>query len=166
MDGATWLVHAAHVTAAIIWVGGHVTWQHLILPTWFRQPLAAQRDLGRALVARYERVVIPAALLVLVTGVLRGTLFGRIDQIDDLATRYGIVWMVSLALVLVTFVIGARMGTPRVRTYLNDDEAWAAAVAGDDSAIRDRRRLFVGALRLELGVMLVVLALMFVLRFS
>ncbi len=166
MDPATALVQALHVTAAIIWVGGHLTWQHLILPTWFREPIVTQRELGRSLVGRYERVVIPTALLVLASGVLRGTVFGRIHTVDDLATRYGLTWAAALILVLVTFAIGARLGTPRVRAYLADDDAWAAAAQGDEGALLGRRRAFVSALRVELGVMLLVLAMMFALRFS
>lgn len=166
MDIATWLIQALHVTAAITWLGGHLTWQHLILPAWFRQPIETQRGLGRSLVARYERVVIPTALIVVVSGVLRGTVFGRIHTIDDLSSRYGLAWAAALALIVVTFAIGARLGTPRVRAYLDDDGAWSVAVRGDMGALLRRRRAFVSALRVELGVMLVVLALMFVMRLS
>jgi uncharacterized membrane protein len=166
VDLATALIEAIHVTAAITWLGGHLAWQYLVLPTWFGQPVDVQRELGRSLVTRYERVVIPAALVVFVTGVLRGTMFGRIHTLDDLAVRYGASWAAALVLVLVTFAIGARLGTPRVRAYLDDDPAWSAAIAGDPAALLRRRRAFVRALRLELSVMLAVLALMFVMRFS
>ena len=54
-------------------------------------------------------------MLVLVLGILRGTVFGRIQSIDALTTTYGIVWIIALVFTLGLIFTGARFMGPQLR---------------------------------------------------
>jgi putative copper export protein len=95
------------------------------------------------------------AILVLVLGILRGTVFGPINSLEDLfGTAYGWTWLVSLVATLGLVFTGARYVGPMFGG-LKDADDYPAAVA------RLRR-----VSRIDLGIFFVVFTCMIRMRFG
>jgi uncharacterized membrane protein len=108
-----WLVFAVqwlHVLTAVTWFGAIIYADFILIPALTTLPIDQQRAAGGAVGARAQKVILPAAIAVIVLGVLRGTVFGSIKTADTLfGTAYGITWLVALVLALVTAYWGARV---------------------------------------------------------
>ncbi len=109
--------------------------------------------------------MIGAALLVVVTGLARGIVFGPIVSLEALSRPYGVAWMLSIIIVAFVFVTGGRVTGPAIHRLTQEDDLWNSQSA---TATRRRqalsRRLVIG-FRVELGGILVVLGLMVMLRY-
>ena len=166
MDVATEVVQFLHTVSAVAWLGGSMFANLVLVPFVVRQPAGEQRALVRSVLAGPERLIIGAALLTVVTGVLRGTAFGRLHSFDALATSYGIAWLLAIAVVVVVFAVGASVTSPPMRRLVSDDSVWTESSASADrerAALMGRVQL---GFRLEMTGLLAALALMVVLRFS
>jgi hypothetical protein len=93
------------------------------------------------------------ALLVLLLGILRGTVFGRIQSFDALFTTYGIVWMIALLFTLGLIFSGARYMGPALAGIKD---------APDYRAAGERIRTIS---RIDLGLFGVVFTCMILMRF-
>jgi hypothetical protein len=84
----------------------------LISPTLAQLP----EDKGRITNSRLGEVgarVFPfVSLLALVLGILRGTVFGRIQSFEAVTTTYGIVWLVAMVLTIAIIMNNARFIGP------------------------------------------------------
>lgn len=165
MDPVVVIVHFLHVAGGAAWLGGSVFANFFLVPYTLRQPEERQRDLIGTLLVGPERLMIGAALLVVVTGLVRGTLLGPIAGPEALGRPYGLVWLVSIAVIALVFTTGGRLTGPAIRRLAQDDDLWddrlAAAVNQRDALWR---RLVIG-FRVELGGILGVLGLMVILRY-
>lgn len=167
MDPVLVAIQFLHILAGVVWLGGSVFMNFFVLPAVFAQPVAQQRALARRVILGPERLMVAAALTTVVLGVVRGTVYGPIRSIDALGTRYGIVWTAAILVTVVVFAIGGRFTSPAARALINDDEVWDTAVGGPAPAqLADRIARVRRGFRLEMGGILIVLALMPVLRFS
>lgn len=108
--------------------------------------------------------MIGAALLVVVTGLVRGTVLGPISVPEALGRPYGLVWILSIVVVALVFATGGRLTGPAMRRLTQEDELWDSSAA----AVRQRdalsRRLVIG-FRVELAGIVGVLGLMVILRY-
>lgn len=165
MDPFVIAVHLLHVAGGAAWLGGSVFANLFLVPYTLRQPTERRRHLIRTLLVGPERLMIGAALLVVVTGLVRGTLLGPISGPESLGRPYGLVWILSIVVIALVFATGARLTGPAMRRLTQEDHLW------DDpspAAVRRRdalsRRLVIG-FRVELAGILGVLGLMVMLRY-
>ncbi len=149
MDAIPVGVQLLHLLGGSAWLGGSVLANGFLVPFTFRQPPERQRELVGALLLGPERLMIGAALTVAVTGVLRGTVFGRIDGLDALARPYGAIWLLAIAMTLTVFAIGGRLTGPALVRLANDDTLWA----GDEGSAQ--RHALTRRVRIGFGAELV-----------
>jgi uncharacterized membrane protein len=166
MDPVLVLVQAFHVLAGVVWLGGAVFMNTVVLPAIVALPDAEQRAMARRVIFGPERMMIAAALLAAMLGILRGTVYGPVRSVDALATPYGIVWGLAIAITLSVFLVGARMTGPAAHRLLDDDRLWTSPASREVSGARaDGFRLVRRSFRLELIGILLVFGLMPILRF-
>jgi uncharacterized membrane protein len=78
------VVQFVHIAGGAAWLGGSLFANVVILPYIARQPLERQRGLMAGIVLGPERVMIGAAVLVGLTGIARGIVFGPITSLATL----------------------------------------------------------------------------------
>lgn len=99
------VVHWLHVLGGIVWFGGHVFTAAVIWPALLRRPAPEARALSDAMARPAMRVMGPAGMLVLILGIVRGTVLGPVRSLDALVgTAYG--WTFAAALLLTFFLMG------------------------------------------------------------
>lgn len=149
--GAQWL----HVLLGITWFGYSISMYYLVGPAISNMSVDAQREANSHLGRLAARVFPVVGSLVLLLGVIRGTLLGPIDALADLwSTTYGITWTVALVATIALFVTGARLIGPGYEG-LRTASDFPAAVA------RLRR-----VLTIDLGLFAVVFTCMILMRFG
>jgi len=112
-----WLQFAAqwlHVLFGIFWFGAALYSDFILIPAITTLPIGTQRDVGAAIGMRSARIIEPVAGLVILLGVIRGTVFGSIRSIDALTTVYGLTWLVALIAAIATFLWGKRVIVPAI----------------------------------------------------
>jgi uncharacterized membrane protein len=164
MDAVSATVQFVHVASGAAWLGGSLFANLFLVPFALRQPIDRRRDLIESLLLGPERIMIGAALLVIVTGLVRGVVFGPVATLEALSRPYGLVWLLSILIVAMVFVTGARLTGPAIHRLTNDHGLWDQSGTGASRRDAISRRLIIG-FRMELGGILVVLGLMVVLRY-
>lgn len=163
MDAVSATVQFLHVASGAAWLGGSLFANLFLVPFALRQPIDRRRDLIESLLLGPERIMIGAALLVIVTGLVRGIVFGPVMTLEALSRPYGLVWLLSILIVAMVFVTGARLTGPAIHRLTSDHGLWDQSATGASRRDAISRRLIIG-FRMELGGILVVLGLMVVLR--
>ena len=153
MNWLTFGVQWLHVLLGIVWFGYAISMYFLVSPTLTELPEEQGRITNSRLGAIGKRVFPIVSVLVIVLGILRGTVFGRIQSIDALFTTYGIVWLIALAFTLGLIYTGARYIGPLFEG-LKDTPDYPAAI----------RRLRAVS-RIDLGLFGVVFTCMILMRF-
>jgi putative copper export protein len=149
------VVQWLHVLLAILWFGYALSMYFLVAPALARLPEGTQREANLHLGELGQRVFPIVALLVILLGIIRGTVFGPINSIDALlGTAYGITFLVALLVTIGLIVNGARNIGPTTKG-LKEAPDFAAAVA--------RLRRFV---QIDLALFLVVFTCMILMRFG
>lgn len=89
-----------HIVVGIAWVGAHITLDFAVLPGLLRRPASEAKAANEAIVAAAQPLFM-SGFLVMLLGIVRGTLLGPITSLDFLfGTAYGITWLVALVLTL------------------------------------------------------------------
>jgi uncharacterized membrane protein len=105
------LIQWLHILMGITWFGSVIFYHFVGLPAVMSFPLKEQGMLMGRLGKYTPRLVVPASILVILLGILRGTVFGPIQSLSVLfGTAYGITWMLALAGALFNFVEGVGIG--------------------------------------------------------
>ena len=99
---AQWL----HVLLGIFWFGSTLFTDFILIPAVGAMPPAMQREVGMRVGALSTRIIEPVATLVILLGVVLGTVFGSIQSFDALGTTYGATWLVSLLAAIGLFLWG------------------------------------------------------------
>jgi len=155
MDLARFVVQWVHVLLGILWFGYALSMYFLVTPALARLPESAQRDANLQLGELGARVFPVVGSLVLLLGIVRGTILGPIDSVGDvLGTAYGLTWLVALLVTVALFVTGARLLGPAV-VGLKEAPDFSAGVA------RVRR-----IAQVDLVLFLVVFTCMVLMRFG
>ena len=129
MNWLTFAVQWLHVLLAILWFGYSLSMSVLVAPALARLPEGPQREANFHLGQLGSRIFPIVAPLVILLGVVRGTVFGPIDSMDALfGTGYGITWLVALLVSIALVVNGARNIGP-ASMAMKDAPDFAAAGA-------------------------------------
>ena len=167
MDWLQFAVQWLHVIAAVTWFGAVIYGDFILIPALVTLPLRDQRSAGGAIGLQATKVIPGAAIAVIVLGVLRGTVWGRIKDLDDLTTTYGIIWLVALVLAIATFAFGKFVIEPAI-ARLNAFPLEEASLA--DGRPNPAMTATVDAIKrngvLELGLFLVIFTCMILMRFN
>ncbi len=125
MDWVLFGVQWLHVVLAILWFGGVLYGDVVLVPAFGTLSLQTQRAVGAAIGARANRIIPPVAGAVILLGILRGTVFGQIKSLDALGTTYGLTWLLALVFATGTFMFGLRVIGPSLERLasLSDAEA-------------------------------------------
>lgn len=153
MNWLTFGVQWLHVLLGITWFGYAISMYFLVSPALAELPESQGRITTSRLGQIGKRVFPIVSLLVLVLGVLRGTVFGRIQSVDALTTTYGIVFLIALVGTVALFYTGARYIGPQFEG-LKDAPDYPAAV--------QRLRAIS---RIDLGLFAIVFTTMILMRF-
>jgi uncharacterized membrane protein len=147
--GVQWL----HVLLGIVWFGYAISMYFLVSPALIALPEEQGRITNSRLGEIGRRVFPIVSVLVLLLGILRGTVFGRIQSFDALFTTYGIVWIIALVFTLGLIFTGARYIGPLLEGIRD---------APDYRAAGERIR---AVSRIDLGLFGVVFTCMILMRF-
>jgi uncharacterized membrane protein len=129
VDWLQFAVQWLHVLLGIVWFGYAISMYFLVAPALAKMAEGPQREAYLHLGQLGQRVFPIVAPLVILLGILRGTVLGPIDALDDLwTTAYGITWLVALVGAIALVVNGARYLGPAT-TALGDASDFAAAGA-------------------------------------
>jgi uncharacterized membrane protein len=106
------VVHWLHVLGGLVWFGGHVFTAAVTWPALLRRPPAEARALSQALAEPAMRIMGPAGMLVLILGIVRGTVLGPVRSLHVLVgTAYGLTF--AAALVITFWLMGYGGATRR-----------------------------------------------------
>jgi len=132
LDWAAFVVEFLHILAAMLWFGGVLYLDFIIIPTFLALPSTISRPASIGLSSRATRIIPGVAIAVIVLGILRGTLFGPIKSLDILLnTNYGITWLVALLLAIATYGWGEFMIARLSISLFRDDANWVLDAQGN-----------------------------------
>jgi uncharacterized membrane protein len=114
MDWPQFAVQWLHVLFGIFWFGAVLYADFILIPAITTLPITSQREIGGAIGARAAKIITPVAGLVILLGLIRGTVFGPIKTFDALTTTYGLTWVFALIVAVVTFLWGTRVIVPAI----------------------------------------------------
>jgi uncharacterized membrane protein len=101
------LVQWLHVLGGILWFGGSLYIDLILIPALLPLPRERQQEVAARVSPLTTGVLRPAALLVIVLGFIRGTFLGQLHSIQDvIGSAYGLTWLAALvgAVALYTFI--------------------------------------------------------------
>ena len=166
MDWLTFAVQWVHVLLGIIWFGTVLYGALILIPAVSTMPLPQQREVGEAIGRQAGKVIKPVAIGVIVFGIIRGTVFGPVDELG-LTSAYGLTWLVALGFAIGAYVWGDRVVLASI-ARMNAIPV-AEAVGPDGRAtpvlVEAIERVKRGAV-LELGFFFVIFTCMILMRFG
>jgi putative copper export protein len=116
MDWVVVVVQWLHVLLGIIWFGNALAVAAILIPTLNPLPLPVQRQVGGSYGERATRLFDVVVPLIIVLGIIRGTLLGPIRDLETLfGTAYGITWLVALVVAVATGLWSRFVITPAIR---------------------------------------------------
>jgi branched-subunit amino acid ABC-type transport system permease component len=108
-----------HVLLGIFWFGSSLYLNFMGVPVLLKLPLGQQREVAIPLGARSNRVLPLVAILVILLGLLRGTVWGPVHSFPFLfGTAYGVTFLISL-LVAGTVELWGHFVTGKAAAQLN-----------------------------------------------
>jgi uncharacterized membrane protein len=167
VDWAQFIVQWLHVILAITWFGAVIYNDFILIPAITTLPYREQRSAGSAIGNQAAKVITGASAGVIVLGILRGTVFGRIHALNDLSTPYGVAWTLALVVAVVTFFWGVRVIVGALERFNAFDLDQAVMADGSQNPvmvalIADIRRKSL----IELGFFFVIFTCMIYMRFN
>jgi uncharacterized membrane protein len=104
----TLLIQWLHILSGVIWFGGYVLIDFALWPALLRRP-APEAQATFVVIAKYIGPLMAlSGSLVVLLGIVRGTVLGPIRSLDALfGTAYGVTWLVALVIALFLSVWGA-----------------------------------------------------------
>jgi uncharacterized membrane protein len=161
------IVQWLHVLAGITWFGAVIYGDFILIPAIMTLAPDVQRAAGGAVGARASRIIPGVAIAVIVLGFLRGTVWGRIHDVNSLMTTYGYLWLTGLVLAIATFAFGKLVLEPAIGRLNAIDPANATLADGRPNpelvaAADALKRLGL----IELVLFLVIFTCMILMRFN
>lgn len=116
MDWVVVPVQWLHVLLGILWFGNALVLDVIVIPAINRLPIVAQREVASLIGSRATPIFHVVVPLIIVLGVVRGTLLGPIKNVDILlGSAYGLTWLVALIITILTYLWGLFVITPGLR---------------------------------------------------
>jgi putative copper export protein len=107
MNWVTFAVQWLHVLLGIVWFGYSLALAIFFIPAISRLSIMTQRQIGAELAERATPIIDALAPSILVLGIIRGTLLGPIDSVEDaFTTAYGVTWLLAIVVIVVVFLWG------------------------------------------------------------
>jgi len=102
------MIQWLHILAGIIWFGGYLFLDLVLWPTLLRLPVT-QAKMTSDMIGRFAGpAMATSGTLVVLLGIIRGTLLGPITSFSFLFTSaYGMTWLVALAVSVLLSIWGA-----------------------------------------------------------
>lgn len=164
MDWIVFTVQWLHVLLGILWLGNALVLDVIVIPAINRLPIVTQREVASYIGSRATPIFHVVVPLIIVLGVVRGTLLGPIKSVDDLfGSAYGLTWLTALGVTILTYLFGLFVIVPALRrmdvAQVNPDGSASPALA----AATDHVKRLVS---LELLGFLVIFTCMILMRFG
>lgn len=142
------ILHWAHTLAAMIWIGGVAFIIFTILPSLKKTvDMSARQRIMGAMVPRFRAIVGGCLALLFITGVFNA--WGKIDPSLFLATEYGRVFTIKMALVAVLF--GLYFSAPLINRKFQNRECGHGA---SDACAHEAAPVVPAKKRPEIGIIL------------
>ncbi len=123
-----------HVFLGIVWFGGTMYLDFVALPAVTTLPLDQQRNISRPLTIFTDRALVPASILVIILGLIRGIVFGPVRSLDFLlGAAYGITFLIAFLASVATFLWG-RFVVARAAGHLETFPLAAVMKSGSTAA--------------------------------
>ena len=107
MDWVTFAVQWLHVLLGIVWFGYSLALAIFFIPAVSRLPIITQRQIGANLGSHAKPIIDVVAPAILVLGVIRGTVLGPIDSLEELfTTAYGLTFLVAAVMIVAVYLWG------------------------------------------------------------
>jgi uncharacterized membrane protein len=155
-----------HVLLGIFWLGSALFLNLVLFPALMRLPLPRVRDTAELVIERADRFIAPAAAFVIIMGVVRGLVGGRIDELGDLTQGYGLIWITAFVVGIATYSVGF-VTVRRLQRLFRETELWMPEADGRPTAALTAR---IGRIQktgmLELVGFMILLTTMVLMRFS
>ena len=124
------VVQWLHILAGITWFGAYIFLDFVIWPALLRRPALEAKAANEVIGKVASPLMIVAANLVVVLGIVRGTLLGPIRSFAFLlGTAYGLTWLGALLLAIALMVWGANWHERWLGPVWEDDHVRPGAVA-------------------------------------
>jgi hypothetical protein len=135
-----------------------------VIPAINRLPMVAQREISSYIGSRATPIFHVVVPLIVILGVIRGTLLGPIKSVDFLlGSAYGLTWLTALSVAILTYLWGLLVIIPALRRMdaapVNPDGSPAPALV---AATNQVKRL----VALELVGFFVIFTCMILMRFG
>jgi len=124
------MVHWLHIASAMIWVGGSAFIDFIILPLLRNKFQPQQREILGVVYARTKALFSIVGALTIITGIIRGTIFGIIVSWDMLITPYGVIWLIGLLLSIGQAIWGAIAIGKNSQKLFDNHELWIPEPSG------------------------------------
>ena len=110
MNWLQFSVQWLHVILGMLWLGGALYTNFVVIPALGRLPLPMQREVGMHIGEIAGKLFTVVPILIVILGVVRGTVFGPIQSVDDLlGSAYGLTWLTALTVTVATYLWGKFM---------------------------------------------------------
>jgi uncharacterized membrane protein len=97
-----------HILMGTAWFGCYIFLDFIMWPTFLRLPIAQAKVTSAVITKFASPVMATSGTLVVLLGIIRGTLLGPIKSFSFLFTSvYGIAWLVALTVSLMLIIWGA-----------------------------------------------------------
>ena len=101
------IIQWLHVLLGIFWFGSTLYLDVVVIPAVMTLPLEQQRTVSKPLTMFSDRVLNPAAILVIILGLVRGTIFGPVKTWSFLiGTAYGLTFLLAFLAAVATLLWG------------------------------------------------------------
>jgi uncharacterized membrane protein len=108
-----------HECLGIFWFGGSLYLNFMVVPVILKLPLGQQRDISVPLGVLSNRVLPLVGSLVILLGLLRGTVWGPVQSLTFLfGTTYGLTFLLAFLIACAVLIWGTFV-TGRAATHLN-----------------------------------------------
>lgn len=118
-----------HVLSGIFWFGGTLFLNMIVIPSILSLPVEERPGISGLIAMRATRIIEPAAVLVIILGLLRGTVFGVVRSPEiAFGSVYGITFVSAFTFAVATFLWGKFVLGPaaeRLNVVPKDAKEWA-----------------------------------------